>query len=467
MIKKIVFALLIVLLMFSGCTNISKENNVSDSKGNDFENDVSSNEIKECLSYSDDLEKNSCLEEVGKKTGDIKACDSIQEKNSNLDIIKARCYSYVAEKTNSVAPCDKINTDDMPLTQADAQIHMIKRSCYDLVAELTENPEICENIANYDEHDEIGLDSESIQSCKNLASGDISKWCDTKENKDSCYFNFVKSKKDEKFCEYIKEIQTPNKVNQDTCYKEIAFSKKNFELCEKIQNNETKDLCYWEIATKSGNPEMCEYILNNKVEGRHEYSYTKDNCYLNYAKELSNENYCDKMELLEGDFSKDFCYYVLALQKQNKQICNKIVGQLKKEECYKRFGEEINKPQEYSVKVKANQQWTKTNLCVIEGRSVNVSATGSIQYSPAEYSQATPKGVSDSPPANGWPCNEARGVSLILKIGEQGQCFEIGENKTITAPVEGEIFLGVNDDYLGDNSGEWTAIILTQINECG
>ena len=51
---------------------------------------------------------------------------------------------------------------------------------------------------------------------------------------------------------------------------------------------------------------------------------------------------------------------------------------------------------------------------------------------------------------------------LIAKIGESAPLF-IGAQRTIQrAPVSGRLYLGVNDDHLDDNSGEYRVSIAIQ-----
>jgi len=44
-------------------------------------------------------------------------------------------------------------------------------------------------------------------------------------------------------------------------------------------------------------------------------------------------------------------------------------------------------------------------------------------------------------------------------IGANGSIFEVGTNTIFQAQSSGEFYLGVNDNNLGDNSGNWTASI--------
>jgi hypothetical protein len=49
--------------------------------------------------------------------------------------------------------------------------------------------------------------------------------------------------------------------------------------------------------------------------------------------------------------------------------------------------------------------------------------------------------------------------SLIGRVGPSGAPFEVGSKITMTAAAAGEFYLGVNDNFFGDNSGAWSATI--------
>jgi hypothetical protein len=48
--------------------------------------------------------------------------------------------------------------------------------------------------------------------------------------------------------------------------------------------------------------------------------------------------------------------------------------------------------------------------------------------------------------------------ALIAKLGDYGPIF-VGDRHSITAPVTGRLYLGVNDDHLPDNRGAYTVTI--------
>jgi hypothetical protein len=57
-------------------------------------------------------------------------------------------------------------------------------------------------------------------------------------------------------------------------------------------------------------------------------------------------------------------------------------------------------------------------------------------------------------PAPNLPC-----WSLIGRVGNNGVAFEIGVKTVFHVQSGGRLYLGVNDDSFGDNSGYWTALV--------
>jgi hypothetical protein len=47
----------------------------------------------------------------------------------------------------------------------------------------------------------------------------------------------------------------------------------------------------------------------------------------------------------------------------------------------------------------------------------------------------------------------------IGRIGPHGWPFEVGSYKIVVADSSGELFLGVNDNYYPDNTGNWVATL--------
>jgi hypothetical protein len=104
--------------------------------------------------------------------------------------------------------------------------------------------------------------------------------------------------------------------------------------------------------------------------------------------------------------------------------------------------------------VSAKQQWTPTGITVRRGEVLTFNTTGQIQLSTDANDIATPAGARTPRYAAGSPLPRELAGALIGRIGN-GQPFGIGTNTSVTAPAAGILFLGINDDDLNDNSGEF------------
>jgi len=107
-----------------------------------------------------------------------------------------------------------------------------------------------------------------------------------------------------------------------------------------------------------------------------------------------------------------------------------------------------------AITVPANQAWTDTGISVRRRERLIFNGVGDVMISPSASS-----GVNGSPavtnPAARYPLQGAPAGALIGRIGN-GTPFLIGGN---TQPIDvngvGKLYLGVNDDQLNDNSGEY------------
>jgi hypothetical protein len=109
--------------------------------------------------------------------------------------------------------------------------------------------------------------------------------------------------------------------------------------------------------------------------------------------------------------------------------------------------------------VRADQQWTDTGLRVQAGDVIRIVADGSVNWGPGRTHG--PQGEGNSPYNASRPIPNRAGGALIARIGN-GAPFYVGAgNASFRAATSGRIFLGVNDDYLGDNSGSFRVRIDT------
>jgi hypothetical protein len=114
-----------------------------------------------------------------------------------------------------------------------------------------------------------------------------------------------------------------------------------------------------------------------------------------------------------------------------------------------------------TVSVPAYQPWTFTEINLRGGDTFTVAAEGTITTNVA--------GATASPDGTPPDCRVAGEVhrpfvapelpcwSLLGRIGPQGAIFEVGSHANLVAGNSGQLYLGVNDNFFGDNSGAWTA----------
>lgn len=107
--------------------------------------------------------------------------------------------------------------------------------------------------------------------------------------------------------------------------------------------------------------------------------------------------------------------------------------------------------QAQTVSVPATQVWTATGIQVNEGDQIAFRASGRIHWSEKPADLAGPTGGRRI--AGNYPVPTAGVGALIGRIGN-GQPFLVpGNGETLTMPASGQLFLGVNDDVVSDNSG--------------
>jgi hypothetical protein len=115
------------------------------------------------------------------------------------------------------------------------------------------------------------------------------------------------------------------------------------------------------------------------------------------------------------------------------------------------------------VSVAPSQPWTDAGMQVAEGKSYDITADGVVQFSHDLSALAAPDGRNDidggachhGQSHAGYPAPELPCLSLIGKIGRNGVPFEVGKGRTLIASTSGELYLGVNDDSLANDSGGW------------
>jgi hypothetical protein len=112
-----------------------------------------------------------------------------------------------------------------------------------------------------------------------------------------------------------------------------------------------------------------------------------------------------------------------------------------------------------SFRVPANQQWTPTNITVNGGETLGFQASGEIHYSPNPADLAVPGGSTGGRRVPRAPIQTANAGALIGRVGT-GAPFAIGNQTAVRMPpTGGQLFLGINDDNVGDNNGEFQVTV--------
>lgn len=114
------------------------------------------------------------------------------------------------------------------------------------------------------------------------------------------------------------------------------------------------------------------------------------------------------------------------------------------------------------VRVPANQAWTSTGVRVVDGQPVSFSVQGEAQLSTSPADRATAAGSASGRHADRAPLPTALAGALIGRIGPNGAPFGIGNQTVVPMPATGELFLGINDDEVGDNSGGYVVDVRPQ-----
>ena len=114
-----------------------------------------------------------------------------------------------------------------------------------------------------------------------------------------------------------------------------------------------------------------------------------------------------------------------------------------------------------TVRINAQQRWTDSGLNVRAGDVVTFNASGEIRMSDNAADTATPAGSRTGRTAPDAPILNQLAGGLIAKIGDYPAMF-VGGRNSITVPVSGRLYLGVNDDHLADNAGTFTVVVGVQ-----
>ena len=113
---------------------------------------------------------------------------------------------------------------------------------------------------------------------------------------------------------------------------------------------------------------------------------------------------------------------------------------------------------EREVTVNGSEPWRDTGISVRPGQTLYFEAKGRLRWGPGR--QDGPGGERNSPRNDKRPMPGRPAAGLIGRIGESNDYFFIGDDTgPIRARSAGRLYLGVNDDFLQDNSGSFRVTV--------
>jgi len=113
---------------------------------------------------------------------------------------------------------------------------------------------------------------------------------------------------------------------------------------------------------------------------------------------------------------------------------------------------------ERTVAVAAASAWSDTGIDVRRGQEIRFKASGKIRWG-ADRSDG-PGGEGGRHYNANRPLPDRPGAALIGRIGDGQDVFFVGDDDApMRAREDGRLYLGINDDYLPDNSGSFRVTV--------
>jgi hypothetical protein len=111
------------------------------------------------------------------------------------------------------------------------------------------------------------------------------------------------------------------------------------------------------------------------------------------------------------------------------------------------------------ILVSSRNEWTDTGIDLNAGDAVTIQAAGTIQFSPSPRDIAEPNGAAGRAATAHAPLPRAEIGALIGRIGRVSPFFVGALLDRLRAPNGGRLYLGVNDDILQDNTGDFRVTV--------
>jgi hypothetical protein len=123
------------------------------------------------------------------------------------------------------------------------------------------------------------------------------------------------------------------------------------------------------------------------------------------------------------------------------------------------------------VSVLSRQLFTDTGVALRSGDTITIRATGRVHFGAPPIDNLPPAGrprrgsvclkinAQQGHSAAPWPAPNLDCWSLIGRVGT-GPIFAVGAGTTVKVTSKGELLLGVNDNFLPDNKGTWSVVVV-------
>jgi hypothetical protein len=108
--------------------------------------------------------------------------------------------------------------------------------------------------------------------------------------------------------------------------------------------------------------------------------------------------------------------------------------------------------------VPGNRQWTSTSIRVNQDDPLRFETTGEVRFTANANDRAGSAGSLDRKYSAGAPLPMVFVGALIGRI-DNGRPFGIGNQTSVRMPASGTLYLGVNDDNVGDNAGQFQVVL--------
>jgi hypothetical protein len=113
---------------------------------------------------------------------------------------------------------------------------------------------------------------------------------------------------------------------------------------------------------------------------------------------------------------------------------------------------------EREVIVSADVAWVDTGIDVRAGQQLAFTARGNVWWGPGR--KDGPRGEQNSPHNPNRPMPGRPAAALIGKVGDDAGAFFIGdEEEPLRMRSSGRLYLGVNDDVVRDNHGNFRVVV--------